>query len=162
MKRMAFGLLVGSLQLTACSSDNSSAPQGVSGGCTGSLDEVRAIWGTQLRCPDVYDATLDASFGCVLSPSSVEAGLAGSLLVARFTINLSGGACYYDASTRRLVGAMRYGDTPTFCGGTSAEIHAGTTPGTCVGPVPSGCELSRTDRSTNCQRPSGDAGADGG
>jgi hypothetical protein len=152
-------LLAGLVALSASCSGVKPPDGGEDGGtCTGPLSEVRGLW---LQCPDDYDTIVAPTYGCVGPTSTITAGLAGDLLVARFNYGLSGGTCFYDGTTRRLVGALRFDDTNNFCSHTSFEIRAGTAPGGCTGPVPSGCALTRIDRQTDCRHAPPDGGPDG-
>ncbi|MEI8258660.1 MAG: hypothetical protein WCJ30_23550 [Deltaproteobacteria bacterium] len=157
-------LFLGVVVLAACGGPANPADGGDAGmdghACTGPLSDVRTLL---FECPDDYDTTLGPTFGCSGSPPiNISAGVSGDLLVARFTYNLQGGTCFYDATTRRLVGELRFDDTTSFCSGTSFEIRAGTVPGSCLGAVPSNCTLTRTDRQTDCLHSPADGGTDGG
>jgi hypothetical protein len=149
-------VFLGLVMLSAC---GNAATASDGGACTGPLSEVRRLW--SFECPDDYATVLEPMFGCDGQSPQISIGAAGDLLVARFHYGTHGGTCFYDPTTRRLVGALKFDDIPSFCNRSSSEIRAGTAPGGCTGPLPTGCDLTRIDRHTDCLSSHPDGGPDG-
>jgi hypothetical protein len=101
-------------------------------------------------CPATYDDVLAATWTCQ-SQESIWAGecMTGGPL----TLNRNWGTyqtnCFYDPTTRKLVGANVVNDTPAYCNNTSASMSKGSVPV----PYPHYCvgSSSTIQRSMNCR-----------
>ena len=93
--------------------------------CQGDLADVGA------GCPPTFDGTAAQLPACPTFPLTYVARLCGDLISLE-AMSISGGGCYYDASSHELVGAAGGTDIRTFCGGTSYDIYAGRIAGSCM------------------------------
>ena len=114
---LAFVLLLGA---AGCS--------GGSGRCEGDLAQIST------GCPQTFDGTAEQIPTCPFYSVVFAVRLCGDLigLSRRDPSGLAGSACYYDASSHALVGAVEGTDVPAYayCGGT--EIFAGRVADSCT------------------------------
>ena len=87
-------------------------------------------------CPATYEAIGFAacmSCGPSLAPCPMI-GTCGEFLVYSSNGGYSGGTCYYDATTHKLVASRSFSDTNEFCDGSSFTIASGVSVGACQNP----------------------------
>jgi hypothetical protein len=133
-------LLCAALSSSACSSDPASPDER---SCQG---EVGA------DCPATFDDVLAETWTC----QDRETIWAGECMTnGPLTLQRNWGThqtnCFYDPTSRQLVGANRVNDTPAYCNNTSASISTGDVPV----PYPHYCVGSGagTQRSQSCGNP---------
>jgi hypothetical protein len=116
---LALALCCAGLTAISCSSD----PAGET------LDERSCQGDLGVVCPATFDEVLTAAWSC----QSSETIWAGECMVGGPpTLNRNWGVyqtnCFYDPTSRKLVGANLVNDTPVYCNNTSASMSQGTVP----------------------------------
>ena len=143
------------LALVACGSDDSSSPLSGSpdGGaeCTGTLEQVNAVFPSGGTCPTTYDAALAIGPICQGYSPTVRLGEVENELAYEVNWGTHMTQCFYDKNTRALIGAVACDDIARFCSDSSASIR--------YGEVVNPCQwVQNPSQTLNC--PS-DAGTDG-
>jgi hypothetical protein len=115
--------------------------------CEDGRDERSCRGDVGRDCPVTYDEALVGNWTCE-SFESISAGpcMTGGPLTLNRNWGTHQSNCFYDPTTRLLVGANRVNDTATYCDNTSASISTGDVPV----PYPHYCILSSSDRSMRC------------
>ncbi len=96
---------------------------GEAGPCLGPLAQVASTWGPPGTCPDTGPNDTPLICG---SPSSNLRGSCGDLEMFGYSWGTHRLYCFYPHLGGALVGAAANDDVPTFCGGTSYTISAGS------------------------------------
>jgi hypothetical protein len=107
---------------------------GTGGGtCTVALEDMGEVVYWVEDCPATYEAAEALLDSCEGNEEMERwsGGCDGYVAATRVWLGAHGQTCYYDASTRRLVGAIFESDVPEFCGSTSSGISAGRYPEEC-------------------------------
>jgi hypothetical protein len=115
----------------------SSGARNDAGGCTGSLDSVRAEW--HAVCPGALcDAQIwardctsfsDPPVSRWAASTTCDNGLGPRMVVIGWSTHAK--KCFYSPWTEELVGAAAEDDVASYCGRTSSSIFAGTTAAGC-------------------------------
>jgi hypothetical protein len=110
------------------------------------------------ECPATYDEALTGTLTCQ-DTENIIAGhcMTGGPLAVTRNWGTHQSNCFYDSSTRKLIGANVVNDTKTYCNGTSETMSTGKIP---IG-YPYYCTFSSatTERSLNCRADSGAGGS---
>lgn len=116
---LALAICCAGLTALSCSSD----PSG------DTLDERSCQGDIGVDCPATFDDVLTATWSCQDS-ETIWAGecMTGGPLTLDRNFHVYQTNCFYDPTTRLLVGANVVNDTPVYCNNTSASMSQGTVP----------------------------------
>jgi formylmethanofuran dehydrogenase subunit C len=133
-------LLCAGLSSSACSSD------------PGGSDERSCQGEVGASCPATFDEVLTGTWTCQ-DRENIWAGecMTGGPLTLNHNFGTHQTNCFYDPTSRQLVGANTVNDTPVYCNNTSASMSQGTVPV----PYPHYCVggSAGTVRSMSCAQP---------
>lgn len=99
--------------------------------CSATASDLDAVFGQ--ACPATYDLALitgprcNNGFGPIVRVGPLGSGLAYAMSWGTHAKN-----CYYDATTKALVGAVACDDVASYCGSSSTTIQFGTAPSECL------------------------------
>jgi hypothetical protein len=131
---VAFALCLAGLSSISCGSDAKSEAD-----CHGDVGK---------DCPATYDDALTFTLTCQ-SHERISAGHCTA--DGPLTLNRNWGThqsnCFYDSSSRKLIGANLVNDSMSYCNGTSGSMSSGTVPV----PYPYYCLVSGAERTMDCQ-----------
>jgi hypothetical protein len=140
LRVVVVALLCAGLSSSACASD------------PGGSDERSCQGEVGADCPATFDDVLTGTWTC----QDQERIWAGECMTGGpLTLNRNWGThqsnCFYDPTSRQLVGANVVNDTPAYCNNTSASMSQGTVPV----PYPHYCvgSSSSIQRSMDCSQP---------